>query len=181
MKNPLRHFRFSLAGLFGATLFAACVVATLRFATRLWADALFTLALAAVAVAALGALYRRGAARAFWIGALVGGGGYLFLAYGPWIGESVRPHLVTAPLLSMAYERLQANHLFSRCIGRPDAARITHKDAGCVTRPSAGGAEHPEGLSSQRQAFKALAAITRAEENRPTQAIEGKAAARSAK
>ena len=42
-------------------------------------------------------------------------------------------------------------------------------------------AEHPEGFSSQRQAFKALAAIARAEENRPPQAIEGKAAARSAK
>lgn len=107
MKNPLRHFRFSLTGLFGATLFAACVAATLRYATRLWADALFTLVLVTVAVAALGALYRKGAARAFWIGALLGGGGYLFLAYSPWIGESVRPHLVTTPLLSMAYERLE--------------------------------------------------------------------------
>lgn len=107
MQNPLRHFRFSLTGLFGATLFAACVAATLRYATRLWADALFTLVLATVAVAALGALHRKGAARAFWIGTLVGGGGYLFLAYGPWIGESVRPHLVTTPLLSMTYERLQ--------------------------------------------------------------------------
>lgn len=107
MKNPLRYFRFSLTGLFGATLFAACVVATLRYATRLWADGLFTLVLATVATAALGVVYRKGAARAFWIGALVGGGGYLFLAYGPWIGESVRPHLMTTPLLSMAYERLQ--------------------------------------------------------------------------
>lgn len=107
MKNPLRHFRFSLTGLFGATLFAACVAATLRYATRLWADALFTLVLVTVAVAALGALYRKGAARAFWIGALLGGGGYLFLAYGPWVGERVRPHLMTTPLLSMAYERLQ--------------------------------------------------------------------------
>lgn len=107
MKNPLCHFRFSLAALFGATLFSACVAATLRYATRLWADALFTLVLVTVAVAALGALYRKGAARAFWIGALLGGGGYLFLAYGPWIGETVRPHLVTTPLLSMAYERLQ--------------------------------------------------------------------------
>ncbi|HJT32767.1 MAG TPA: hypothetical protein VJ783_12060, partial [Pirellulales bacterium] len=107
MKNPLRHIRFSLTGLFGATLFAACVAATLRYATRLWADTLFTLVLITVAVAALGALYRKGAARAFWLGALVGSGGYLFLAYGPWIGETVRPHLVTTPLLSMAYERLQ--------------------------------------------------------------------------
>lgn len=42
MKNPLRQFRFSLTGLFAATLFVACAVATLRYATRLWGDALFT-------------------------------------------------------------------------------------------------------------------------------------------
>ncbi len=108
MKNPFRHIRFSLTGLFAATLFVACVVATLRYTTRLWADAAFTLALAAIAVAILGTIYRTGATRAFWVGALLGGGGYLMLAYGPWIGESARPHLVTTPLLSAAYEKLQA-------------------------------------------------------------------------
>jgi hypothetical protein len=41
-------------------------------------------------------------------------------------------------------------------------------------------AEHPEGFSSQRQAFKALAAIARAEENRQPKAIAGQGAARSA-
>ena len=41
-------------------------------------------------------------------------------------------------------------------------------------------AQHPAGFSSQRQAFKALAAIARAEENRPPKAIEGKGAARCA-
>ena len=40
-------------------------------------------------------------------------------------------------------------------------------------------AEHPEGFSSQRQAFKALAAIARAEENRPPQASAGKGARRA--
>jgi hypothetical protein len=41
-------------------------------------------------------------------------------------------------------------------------------------------AEHPAGFSSQRQAFKALAAIARAEENRQPKAIDGKGAARCA-
>ena len=41
-------------------------------------------------------------------------------------------------------------------------------------------AQHPEGFSSQRQAFKALAAIARAEENRQPKAIDGKGAARCA-
>lgn len=41
-------------------------------------------------------------------------------------------------------------------------------------------AAHPEGFSSQRQAFKALAAIARAEEKRQPKAIEGQGAARSA-
>jgi hypothetical protein len=41
-------------------------------------------------------------------------------------------------------------------------------------------AEYPEGFSSQRQAFKALAAIARAEENRQPKAIDGKGAARCA-
>ena len=108
MKNPFRHFRFSLSGLFAATLFVACVVATLRYATRLWSDGAFTLALVAMGVAALGAIYRAGAARAFWVGALLGGGGYLTLAYGPWIGEEVRPHLVITPLVSAAYVKMQA-------------------------------------------------------------------------
>jgi hypothetical protein len=41
-------------------------------------------------------------------------------------------------------------------------------------------AEHPQGFTSQRQAFKALAAIARAEENRQPKTIEGKGAARCA-
>ena len=41
-------------------------------------------------------------------------------------------------------------------------------------------AQHPEGFSSQRQAFKALAAIARAEENRQPKAIDAKGAARCA-
>lgn len=120
MKKPFRHFRFSLKGLFAATLFVACVAATLRYATRLWTDAAFTLALAAVAVAILGTIYRSGATRAFWAGALLGGGGYLLLAYGPWIGEYTRPHLVTTPLFSAAYEKMQAT--FNYPPGAPSSA-----------------------------------------------------------
>src|SRR5438270_8186539 len=98
--------RFSIAGLMFVVLLIAVGVAALRSASQLWAGMIFTLTLALLGVAVIGVIYRRGARRAFWLGATLFGGGYLIVSFGPWFATEVRPYLVTSALLDALDARM---------------------------------------------------------------------------
>jgi hypothetical protein len=75
----MRKFRFSIAGLMGIVLVAAVGMAALVAPSPTWAGAIFLLTCAVLGLAIVGAIYRRGASRAFWVGFCVFGWGYLAL------------------------------------------------------------------------------------------------------
>ncbi len=95
--------RFSIAALMGIVVVCAVGIAALRYASELWENILFTLTLGLLAFALLGAIYRRGPRRAFWVGFALIGWGYLLLGFGPWCAEQVRPHLITTWLVDRLY------------------------------------------------------------------------------
>lgn len=71
--------KLSLRALFGWVALAALMVAALAQPSLLWMRVMFTLALGFVACAAAGAILLRGKPRAFWTGAAMCGGLYLFI------------------------------------------------------------------------------------------------------
>jgi hypothetical protein len=75
----MRHFRFSIAGLMGAVLVAAVGLAALKNATETWAGAMLLLTCGTLALAVVGAIYRKGVQRAWWLGFSLFGWGYLVL------------------------------------------------------------------------------------------------------
>lgn len=75
--------RFSLLMLLVIVALAAVNIASLKTGDWLWCRLLFTLTLAVHLVAILGAVYRRGRVRAFWIGFALFGWTYLSLANVP--------------------------------------------------------------------------------------------------
>jgi hypothetical protein len=73
----MRRLRFSIAGLMGIVLVAAIGLAALRSPSAIWAGAIFSLTCAVLGLAIVGAIYCKGAARAWWLGFCVFGWGYL--------------------------------------------------------------------------------------------------------
>jgi hypothetical protein len=71
--------RFSIAGLMGIVLVAAVGLAALVSPSPAWAGAIFLVTCVVLGLAIVGAIYRRGASRAFWVGVCVFGWGYLAL------------------------------------------------------------------------------------------------------
>jgi uncharacterized membrane protein YqaE (UPF0057 family) len=95
--------QFSLRGLLLAVVFAAYACGALWSATDLWASATWTLTLAMLAFAMLAAWLRHGRQRAFWLGFLLFGLGYLTLSHGPWFDGNVRHRLLSDKLLTWAF------------------------------------------------------------------------------
>jgi hypothetical protein len=75
----MRHIRFSIAGLMGIVLVASVGLAAWRNANETWAGAMGLLTLGILALAVVGAIYREGARRAWWLGFSVFGWGYMAL------------------------------------------------------------------------------------------------------
>ncbi len=75
--------RFSLLMLLGIVALIAVNIAALRTGDWFWCRLLFTLTLTVHLAAILGAVYRRGSERAFWIGFALFGWTYLSLANVP--------------------------------------------------------------------------------------------------
>lgn len=75
----MRRLRFSIAGLMGVVVVAAVGLAALQNPTSAWAGAIFMITYGWLGVAIVGAIYRRGAARAWWLGFAVFGCGYLVM------------------------------------------------------------------------------------------------------
>ena len=99
----MKHLQLSLAAVMAAVVYLAISFSALKSPTRLWANTMFSLAIAAIAVAILGAIYRR----AFWIGFLVAGGGYMALVLTPWGDERVASRLVSTELILRSLNSLQ--------------------------------------------------------------------------
>ncbi len=71
--------RFSLKTMLGGTLLAAIFIVSLARGTKFWAIVLLNLLLFVLLVTLLGALFRKGDARARCLGFFVGAASYLFL------------------------------------------------------------------------------------------------------
>jgi hypothetical protein len=74
------RFRFRITALMGLVLFVGVAFAALRDASEWWAGALLVVTIGLLLTACLGVVYRTGGDRAFWLGMLVFGGGYLLLS-----------------------------------------------------------------------------------------------------
>ena len=98
--------RFSLATLMSIVAGAALIFAALRSASVFWASATFTLSVAVLLFSLLAVLFRRDAARAFWVGFLWFGGAYLCMVFGPWFSTNVRDHLLTSKVLGYTYNTI---------------------------------------------------------------------------
>src|SRR5262249_15458768 len=101
--------RFSIRSLTAFIIVAAIGLAALRDANDLWAGILLMLALAAVAIATMGAVILRGGERYWWAGFGFLGGGYLFIALGPWLSDTFQPQLGTTHVLRYAHDRMMAS------------------------------------------------------------------------
>ncbi len=98
--------RVSIAGLMAVVLFCGIGIAAVRSASPLWAGVVVTATLGVMASAILGAIFRQGERRAFWVGFALFGWGYLTLAFGPWFATEVKPLLATSIGIDALHARL---------------------------------------------------------------------------
>lgn len=97
--------RISIAGLSLLVAFFAMASAGLVGATDLWYRTVWSVALAALAIAPLGVIYRKGEARASWVGFALCGWLYLALSSGPWLGPTFKSRLITTSLIDTVHQR----------------------------------------------------------------------------
>jgi len=102
----MSYLNYSIASLLGLVAFIALACVAVMNASPFWVRVTFSLALGATLVAVVGIVYRRNRTRAFWLGFLVFGGGYLLLS-GPWFSSIARPHLLTSELTSNLYDKVR--------------------------------------------------------------------------
>jgi uncharacterized membrane protein len=107
----MRAPRVSIAGLMGCIVVVAVGTAALLTASALSASLVFTLTLCVFLTAILGMTYRRGAARAFWVGFVLFGGSYLIASFGPWFEMAVEPHLLTSRVFGELYLMLHPTNI----------------------------------------------------------------------
>ena len=99
----MSHPRFSIAGLLVFIVALALGLAALSRPSCLAASAAFTFLLMSLAIAAIGAVYRRGQGRAFWMGFLACGSFYMVLSLAPWFESHVGHRLITTAILDLLY------------------------------------------------------------------------------
>lgn len=99
-------FRFSIARLMGIVLVVAVGLGGLVRPSPTRAGAIFLMTCGILGLALVGAIYRRGKQRAWWVGFCVFGWGYLFLAMTFGRGGFNAPSLLTSQILSALRPRL---------------------------------------------------------------------------
>ena len=118
----MRGFRISIARLMAVVLVTSAALVSLMFASELVAGTVLLATLVILMLASLGVVYRRGSARAFWVGFAAFGWGYMVLASGSWWDRGVnRPELATTALLDQFYPVLQRERnprLLPNALGR---------------------------------------------------------------
>ncbi len=93
-------WQFSLRGLLLFAAFVAVSCAALMYPSIWWASLCLTGAVIVDLVAVLGAVYRRGSARAFWVGFAVMGWAYLLLVFAPLLDRHVGHELAATKVLA---------------------------------------------------------------------------------
>ncbi len=94
----MRKIRFSIGGLMAVVLVLAIGFAALKNANETWAGAMFLLTCGILGLSVVGAVCRREAERAWWLGFALFGWGYMALAF--WPSESL-PKLPTLTLIEV--------------------------------------------------------------------------------
>ena len=130
----MRHVRFSIAGFMGFVV-AFCVgLVSLRYASEPAAGGILLLTLGGLCLAILGAVYRRGARRAFWLGFALFGWGYMTLASQTWWDRKIdRPELLTTRLLNRLHPLFQIGRgsgkplMLDQLLADPRNSRIERK------------------------------------------------------
>jgi hypothetical protein len=98
--------RFSVRSLMALVFVCAIGLAAFRGAGDLWGGILLLVALAAIGFAVMGAVILRGLEKYWWAGFAFFGGGYLTLAFGPWLSDTFQPQLGTTHLLEQVRGRM---------------------------------------------------------------------------
>jgi uncharacterized membrane protein len=76
----MKRFRMTIRSAMALVLFAGVAFAALRDPSMWWTGAVLACLIGLLLTACIGAIYRTGRERAFWLGIVVFGGGYLLLA-----------------------------------------------------------------------------------------------------
>jgi hypothetical protein len=101
----MSNLRFSMARLMGVVVAAAVGLAALVKPSPTWAGAIFLVTSGVLGLAIVGALYRRGAPQAWWVGFCVFGWGYLLLVASSGGGIFHFPSLPTSQLLTVLRQK----------------------------------------------------------------------------
>ncbi len=101
------RFRYSVSRQLASLAILTIGFASLRYASTTWAGAALLATLFILSVALLAVIYLGGRRRAFWLGFVLLGWGYMALAGGAWWSPGAgRPDLVTTHLLDRLYPLL---------------------------------------------------------------------------
>lgn len=87
--------RVSIRRVMAFVLVSAIGLAALKNASDLWAGMMLLLAFAVIGTALMAAVILRGQERRWWAGFAFFGGGYLALAFAPWLSDTFRRQLGT--------------------------------------------------------------------------------------
>ncbi len=93
------RFQFSLRLLFGFITIAGIGCAALANPSYIWAGVILTIALGMLAMAGVGAACCYGSCRAFCLGAVIFGSGYMILTLAPWFDDATGELLPSRMLL----------------------------------------------------------------------------------
>jgi hypothetical protein len=104
--RALKHFRVSIRGLMVMIVLWGAALAALRFPTPLWANVWYSLTVASLTLAVPAAIYRRGQARAFWVGYAACGWVYFVFALAPWLQGEGGFQFVSTTILDLLAPRL---------------------------------------------------------------------------
>jgi hypothetical protein len=105
----MRKVRFTIGWLMILVLVLAVGLAALKSGDEPWAGVMFLLTCGVLGLAVIGALCRREAERAWWLGFAVFGWGYMVLAF--WLSEYL-PKLPTLTLLEVLYSKFRPSSPF---------------------------------------------------------------------
>src|SRR5262245_7304039 len=107
------RMRLSIGAIMVTVVVIAVAIAALREASGTWASVLFTLTLLMLGTAVLGAICRRAAERAFWLGFALFGGTYMALAFMAHVAGEIRPLLASTALLNWAHAKVAEPKAFT--------------------------------------------------------------------
>jgi hypothetical protein len=107
----MRRFRISIAGLMAVVLFISVGFVALRYASDEWAGIVTMLALGILTLAIVGAIYRRGARRAAWVGFALFGWVYLLSASDSSWSFSSFENMITSAILEKLHDVFQRDRI----------------------------------------------------------------------